>query len=52
MVNDIRNQFYALLEEIDWMDDGTKLKAKEKAEMVAFITAARKRQGQSNNINQ
>ena len=38
MVNDIRDQFYVLLKEIDWMDDGTKLKAKEKAEaMVEHI---------------
>ena len=38
MVNDIRAEFNKILEEIDWMDDGTKLKAKEKADaMVEHI---------------
>ena len=31
MVNDIKKQFDVILDQIDWMDDGTKLKAKEKA---------------------
>ena len=31
MVNDIRAQFNIILQNIDWMDDGTKVKAKEKA---------------------
>merc|ERR1712051_74112 len=31
MVDNIKEQFDIILEEIDWMDDGTKAKAKEKA---------------------
>ena len=31
MVKDIKKQFDIILKEIDWMDDGTKIKAKEKA---------------------
>lgn len=38
MVEDIKNEFDVILQEIDWMDDGTKEKAKEKAEaMVEHI---------------
>ena len=31
MVHDIRSEFNAILQEIDWMDSRTKAKAKEKA---------------------
>ena len=38
IVSEIRNQFRTTLEEVKWMDDKTKLKAKEKAEaMVEHI---------------
>ena len=30
MVNDIKKQFDIILDQIDWMDDGTRLKAKER----------------------
>ena len=38
MVNGIRDQFNIILEEVDWMDDATKVKAKDKANaMVEHI---------------
>ena len=38
MVNDIKKQFDIILDQVDWMDDTTRLKAKEKAAaMVEYI---------------
>ncbi|KAI8795245.1 neprilysin-1, partial [Biomphalaria glabrata] len=35
MIHDIRNAFYELLDEADWMDDKTRKVAKEKAEAIS-----------------
>ncbi|CAL1541739.1 unnamed protein product [Lymnaea stagnalis] len=35
MIHDIRNAFYELLDEADWMDEPTRIVAKEKAEAIS-----------------